>query len=490
MSYGKHSLLIGFGLGALIISPAANARDTTPGPLPPAIAKASIANIAAEQAGRRTPGKVVAMGQQHKQRLLDVPVAITSVDAEGVTIQNSNRVPSLGRAAASQAPALRPAARRFDRVRVSDDIRILSSDAFEGRAVGSEGERRTIDFIIKRMRLIGLLPGGEIIRGRRQWTQRVPLVRSKLEGPIVATIETRQHAISITQGEQIAVRPPLDGSADIALDRVPLIFSGYGISAPEKHWDDFAGIDVTGKVILVLVNDPDFESGVGDFEGKTMTYYGRYLYKFSKAARRGAAGVLVVHEDGPAGYGWPTVRTSSLAAATDIMRADPKRAHRMVEGWMTHDQAAAIFAAAGRDFAAEKQAAQRRGFRPYDLNATLSIAANAKIERIVSHNVIGRIPGVGRAGELLMFGAHWDQDGIGDPDRDGDRVNHGALDNASGVAMILELARAWRLDKSSSRTVMFMATTDEERGMLGAEYYTAHPLYPLERTMALFHLDT
>ncbi|HEX7855112.1 MAG TPA: M28 family peptidase [Sphingobium sp.] len=410
---------------------------------------------------------------------------ITTSAMSGAIAASLSAVPSV-----APLPSVDAGVARFDRARISEDIRILASDRFEGRSVGTEGEQRTIAYIVERMKAIGLMPGGEIVAGRRQWTQRVPMLRSTLEGTVSAKVTTAKGTTPLTQGEQIAVRPPLNGSPQIALDSVPLVFAGYGIDAPEKKWNDFAGVDVAGKVVVVLVNDPDFESGSGDFDGRTMTYYGRYLYKFAEAARHGAAGVLVVHEDGPAGYGWSTVRTSSLAAATDVVRVDAGKAHSVLEGWIPRVQAAALFAAAGRDFETEKKAAQRRGFKGYDLGSTVSVSAGAKVEKIVSHNVLGRIPGTIRPDDVLMFSAHWDQDGIGDPDANGNRVSPGALDNASGVAMILELARVWRREGASPRSAVFMAPTAEERGMLGAEYYATHPVYPLERTAAVFNLDT
>ncbi|HEX7885901.1 MAG TPA: M28 family metallopeptidase, partial [Phenylobacterium sp.] len=270
----------------------------------------------------------------------------------------------------------------------------------------------------------------------------------------------------------------------------PVVFVGYGVKAPERNWDDFKGIDLKGKVALVLVNDPDFETGIGDFGGKAMTYYGRWTYKFEEAARRGAIGFLVIHETAPASYGWATVKNSNAGEIFEVIRKDPRRAHAPLEGWVQRDPAVAMLKAAGLDFEALKKQAQTREFKPVELKGvTFSADAAVDAQKVVSHNVVGAVPGAKHPNERVFYTAHWDHLGVGQPDAKGDKIYNGALDNASGTAMLLELGRAFAKAPKPDRTVVFLSVTAEEKGLLGSEYYASAPLYPLATTVGVINMD-
>lgn len=368
---------------------------------------------------------------------------------------------------------------------MSQDARVLASDAFEGRAVATAGEAKTIQYLIERFTAAGLRPGGD----DGAWTQAVLLNRFAVAGDVAVQIKIGQEQRSLTQGQDIVVttsRP----AARVTLRDAPVVFVGYGIHAPERQWDDFKGVDLNGKIALVLVNDADFETPApGAFEGKAITYYGRWIYKIEEAARQGASGVLIIHETGPAGYGWQTVNNSTTAAQYDIVRADEKPRRPLLQGWIQRDTAAQWLAQAGFDLDALKQRAQRADFRPIELSA-IKFSADYRVSSssIVSRNIVARLPGR-RPDETVIYSAHWDHIGVGPPDASGDTISNGALDNALGVAALLELARLHAAASQPDRSIMFLATTAEESGLLGAEYYAAHPLYPLETTAAVLNMD-
>jgi Zn-dependent M28 family amino/carboxypeptidase len=378
----------------------------------------------------------------------------------------------------------------FSPQRLSQHIQTLGSDAYEGRGVNTRAEVRTIDYIVGQFKAAGLQPGGEVVNGQRQWTQRVPLLQSEIAGDPMVTIQNAGGGMRLTQGNEISVRAPQNGQNQIRIDNAPLVFVGYGVSAPERSWDDFKSQDVRGKVIIVLVNDPDFEGGEGDFGGKAMTYYGRWTYKYEEAARRGAAGVMIVHETAPASYGWNTVKNSNTNVQFDIVRQDPAAAHTPFETWIQRDVAVELFRKAGLDFEQAKQAAKRRDFQPLDLKSTVSATANAKVETITSHNVVGLLPGKAHPDETVIYSAHWDHLGIGKPDANGDNIYNGALDNASGISHLIEQARAFAKGPRPDRSVVFLAVTAEEKGLLGSEYYAANPLYPLSKTVGVLNTDS
>jgi len=378
----------------------------------------------------------------------------------------------------------------FDAGRIDAHIQTLSSDAFEGRAPATKGEQMTVDYLVAQLKAAGVQPGGELVNGERQWTQRVPLLKSSHVGGPKVTVRTPAGAMPLEQGEQITVRAPTNGQSQVTVNGAPLVFAGYGVDAPERGWNDFKDADVKGKVIVVLVNDPDFEGGEGDFGGKEMTYYGRWTYKYEEAARRGAAGVLVVHETEPASYGWATVKNSNTNEMFDIVRQDPSARHTPLEGWITRETAVELFRRAGLDFEKAKQSARRKDFRPVNLKSTLSADVKAKTEVITSYNVVGMLPGTKRPDETVIYTAHHDHLGVGQPDSNGDRIFNGALDNSTGVAHVIEQARAFAKAPRTERSVVFLLVGAEEKGLLGSEYYVANPLYPLEKTVAVLNTDS
>ena len=377
----------------------------------------------------------------------------------------------------------------FSPQRLSQHVQTLGSNAFEGRGVNTRAETKTIDYISGQFKAVGLQPGGDVINGQRQWTQDVPLLQADLVGDPSVTIQTPAGPLRLTQGNEIAVRAPQNGQNRIALANASLVFAGYGVSAPERNWNDFKGQDIRGKVIVVLVNDPDFEGGEGDFGGKAMTYYGRWTYKYEEAARQGAAGVMIVHETVPASYGWATVKNSNTNTQFDIVRQNPAGSHTPFETWIQRDVAVQLFKNAGLDFEAAKQAAKRRDFQPIDLKSTVNATATANVSTITSHNIVGILPGKKYPNETVIYTGHWDHLGIGKPDATGDTIYNGAIDNGTGIAQLIEQARAFAQGPRPDRSVVFMAVTAEEKGLLGSEYYATHPLYPLGLTAGVINTD-
>jgi Zn-dependent M28 family amino/carboxypeptidase len=375
--------------------------------------------------------------------------------------------------------------------RLSDVDKFISSDAFEGRGPATRAETKTIDYIAAQYKAIGLKPGGDTANGQRSWFQNVPLLKSDIAGaPQFALNLGNGQTIQLSQGDQIALKAPLNGQSAINLANTPLLFVGYGVSAPERNWDDFKGQDVRGKLLVVLINDPDFEAGSdGDFGGKAMTYYGRWTYKYEEAARRGAAGVLIVHETDPASYGWNTVKNSNTNTQFDIVRQDPAAEHTAFESWIQRPLAEQIFAASGLNFDQAKAAAKLRNFQPIALKATLTANAQANVATIISHNVVGYLPGTKYPDETIIYSAHWDHLGIGKPDDRGDTIYNGALDNATGIAQLLEQARAFAREPRTDRSVVFLAVTAEEKGLLGSEYYAQNPLFPASKTVGVINTD-
>ncbi len=378
----------------------------------------------------------------------------------------------------------------FDPHRLSDEVKTLSSDAFEGRGPATPAETKTIDYVVAQMKAAGLQPGGDLVNGKRAWTQAVPLLRTEIVGTPTLSLSIEGKSQSLAQGNEIAVRAPMDGSTSVAIANAPLVFVGYGVSAPERHWDDFKGVDLHGKIAVVLINDPDFETGVGDFGGKAMTYYGRWTYKYEEAARQGALGMLVIHETAPASYGWNTVKNSNIITMFDIVRDKPAAVHPQLEAWIQHDLAVDMFKRAGLDFEALKKQAQTRAFKPVTLKGE-SFSASFKVDSkvITSHNIVGRIDGSKKPDQTVIYSAHWDHLGVGQPDAKGDRIYNGAVDNATGTAALIELGRAFAKAPRPERSVVFLNVTAEEKGLLGSEYYAAKPLYPLATTVGVINMD-
>ena len=393
--------------------------------------------------------------------------------------------------ALAAAPLAAASMGAFSPMRLGTHVKTLGSDAYEGRGVNTPAETKTVNYIIDQFRSAGLQPGGDQdANGRRKWTQDVPLLQSDWVAAPNVTLNLNGQAVPLTQGEQVSVRAPSNGQSAVNLANVPLVFVGYGVAAPERNWDDFKGVDVKGKLIVVLVNDPDFEGGEGDFGGKAMTYYGRWTYKYEEAARRGAAGVLIVHETAPASYGWNTVKNSNTNTMFDIVRQNPAADHTPFESWIQLPLAEQIFTASGTSFAQAKAAAKTRNFQPIPLKATLSATGQAKVATITSHNVVGLLPGKKHPDETVIYSAHWDHLGVGKPDANGDNIYNGALDNSTGISHIIEQARAFARGPRPDRSIVFLAVTAEEKGLLGSEYYAANPIYPLGKTVGVLNTDS
>ena len=371
---------------------------------------------------------------------------------------------------------------------LSRHVRVLASDEFEGRAPATAGEQRTVDYLVEQFRKAGLQPGGK----DGSWVQEVPLVRAQVDGEVEAWLQLGTQRTRLVNGQDVTLQSL---SPQDVVDRqdLPLVFVGYGIHAPERHWDDYKDVDLAGKIAVVLINDADFEADApGAFDGKAVTYYGRWTYTFEEAARRGADGVLIVHETAPAAYPWATVKASGTSPLFDIQRseADARALHTPLRGWMQRTLAERIFAAAGLDFETEKRKAMRADFRPVPLgDARLSASFWIKREPVVTRNVVAKLEGAAHPDESVIFSAHWDAFGIGQPDANGERVRHGAIDNATGVASVLELARVFAAGPRPQRTLYFIALTAEEKGLLGASYYAEHPLAPLETTAAVLNIE-
>ncbi|WP_420139799.1 M20/M25/M40 family metallo-hydrolase [Sphingomonas sp.] len=374
---------------------------------------------------------------------------------------------------------------------LTETVKTIASDPFQGRSPGTVGEQKTVVYLTERLKALGLMPAGP----NGSWTQDVPMIHNvlgtpeKLEATVAGTI------VPLVAGRDIV--PMTTRATDrVSIDKAPLVFVGYGVSAPERDWDDYKGVDLRGKIAVYLVNDPDFEAkpqddAYGRFGNKAMTYYGRWVYKYEEATRRGALGALIIHETGPAGYGWNvasnTVVGGVYALPTDRGQPQPPA----LEGWISTAFASDLFKRAGLDLNALKTQARSTGFYPTPIgDARLSFDMPVKSARIVSRNVLAKIPGRLHPDETILYGAHWDAIGIGAADAQGRTIHSGANDDGLGVAGLLALARAFAQQPSPERTIAFAFWTAEERGLLGSEYYAAHPVLPLAKTVANLTIDT
>ncbi len=367
------------------------------------------------------------------------------------------------------------------------DTAMLASDAFEGRKPGTPGGDKAVAYIVERFKAIGLQPGNH---GR--WTQDVPFV-TITTAPTPLTFAGGSAPVSLAYGTDVVLWTKHQVATQ-TLAGSPVVFVGYGITAPEKGWDDYAGLDVHGKTVVFLVNDPDWQTkaagkDAGPFEGRAMTYYGRYTYKFEEAARHGAAAAFVIHDTEPAGYGWNVITTSWTGPQIDLDSADHGMGRVGVEGWITRAAAERMLAAAGQDLGALTAAAQAKGFRAVPLPLTASATLTNTIARSASKNVIGIVPGTRYPDETVFFTAHWDHLGRCPADRSGDDICNGAVDNASGVAGVLALADAFAHGPKPKRTVVFMSVTGEESGLLGSRWYAEHPVFPLALTAGGVNMD-
>jgi len=366
-----------------------------------------------------------------------------------------------------------------------DVVRTLASDAFEGRAPASAAEPKVTDAIIGWFKAAGLQPGAN-----GGWLQDVPTVLitgQHRTGLVVAghgTSQTFAYGSEFVAGSYREV-------PHTQVSEAPLVFVGFGITAPELGWNDYAGIDMHGKIAVILINDPDYAMAdeAGPFKGRRMTYYGRWTYKFEEAARQGAVGALIIHDTFPAAYGWNVVQSSWSGGQRFVASADRGMGQTEVNGWIQHDVAQKIMAAAGQDLAALSLAARQRGFRAVPLGLSASLAFDNSVEHALSHNVVGILPGTAHPDQVVLYSAHWDHLGHCTPDARGDDICNGAVDNATGVAALVALAEANHAAGATPRSQVFIALTLEESGLLGSEYYARHPIYPLARTVGGVNMD-
>ncbi|MGH6967014.1 MAG: M28 family metallopeptidase [Phenylobacterium sp.] len=373
--------------------------------------------------------------------------------------------------------------------RLTDHVKALADPKLAGRAPGGPGEAGTIEYITGQFKALGLKPAGD----NGGWTQAVQLVRFQVQPDAKFSLTAGGQTRPLAQVKDVMVgtQRPIPR---VLIENAPMVFVGYGVTAPERGWDDFKGVDLKGKIAVFLINDPDFEAAASDpvagkFGGKAATYYARWTYKYEEAARRGALGALIVHETAGAAYPWTTV-VASNGESYDVVRADPAKDKPLIQGWIQRDIATDLFAKSGLDFEAEKVRARTAAFRPVALKgAAFSADYGLQVDKLLSHNILAQIPGAKRPKESVMFAAHWDAYGIGPADAAGDTVRHGAADDAIGVAGVIEIARALAAGPKPDRTVAFGVWTAEERGLLGSEYYAVHPTLPLATTAANFTMD-
>jgi Zn-dependent M28 family amino/carboxypeptidase len=389
--------------------------------------------------------------------------------------------------AATPTPTAKAQAAGVSAERLMAHVRTLSSDEFAGRLPGTVGEEKTVAYLTEQFKALGLKPGNP----DGTYVQKVPLVG--IDGTATMQLSAGGDAIEMQRGRDFtAVTQRF--VPEVKVDDSELVFVGYGVQAPEYGWDDYKGEDMTGKTIVMLINDPAVPdpqdpSKLDDamFRGKAMTYYGRWTYKYEIAAKVGAAAALIIHETGPAGYPWAVVENSwtgeqfALAAADQNMRSVP------VQAWISNDKAKELFAKVGQDFDALKQAAVRKDFKPVPLKAKASFAISNQVREVQSQNVVAALPGTDRPDEWVVYSAHWDHLGTNTA-LEGDQIYNGALDNATGVAGVIEIARAFK-QSPPKRSTLFMLVTAEEQGLLGAKHYAANPLYPLDQTLAMINLD-
>ncbi len=386
--------------------------------------------------------------------------------------------------AALLAGAALPAAAAISIDTLKTVTKTLSDDSFEGRKPATPAEEKTVAYIVDRFTAAGLKPGN-----KGSWFQQVPLVELTTKNVPALVITGGKAPLAFAYKTDMVIGTyrvqPRTG-----VTNSDIVFVGYGINAPEKGWNDYAGLDARGKTVVILVNDPDWQMKTldGPFGGRAMTYYGRWTYKFEEAARQGAAAALIVHDTAPAAYGFNVVRSSWTGPQLETDAADNHLDQSQAVGWLTNDAAHRLFAAAGQDLDALTAAAKVKGFKAVPLGLKASVSIESGIRRQTSRNVIGILPGTATPDEYVLYSAHWDHLGHCEP-VNGDGICNGAVDNASGVAGLVALAEAFGKAGAPRRSVLFMAVTAEESGTLGSEYYAANPVYPLAKTVGGANMD-
>ncbi|WP_333568816.1 M28 family metallopeptidase [Sphingorhabdus sp.] len=372
---------------------------------------------------------------------------------------------------------------------MKDVTRELSLDSYEGRAPGSVGEEKTVAYLIAKYKAAGLEPGNN-----GSWTQDVPLIEITAKNVSALTIADRSgrsgKAMSFAYGNEYVIGSYRE-TPKTDIQQSEMVFVGHGIVAPEKGWNDYAGVDVKGKTVVVMVNDPDFENeGLdGPFGGKAMTYYGRWTYKFEEAARQGAAAVLIIHDTAPAAYGWNVVNSSWTGTQFLAQSKDGGKSQTQANGWIQKSVAKQIFAAAGQNLDKQMAAAKQKGFKAVPLNLSASMNFENDIARNASKNVIGVMKGTKRPDEYVLYTAHWDHLGRCTAAPDGDDICNGAVDNATGTAALVALAEGFAKAGAPERSVVFLAVTAEESGLLGSKFYAENPVFPLSQTVGGVNMD-
>lgn len=369
---------------------------------------------------------------------------------------------------------------------MKDVTRELSLDSYEGRAPGSVGEEKTVAYLIAKYKAAGLEPGNN-----GSWTQDVPLIEITAKNVSALTIADRSgKAMSFAYGNEYVIGSYRE-TPKTDIKQSEMVFVGHGIVAPEKGWNDYAGVDVKGKTVVVMINDPDFENeGLdGPFGGKAMTYYGRWTYKFEEAARQGAAAVLIIHDTAPAAYGWNVVNSSWTGTQFLAQSKDGGKSQTQANGWIQKSVAKEIFAAAGQNLDKQMAAAKKKGFKAVPLNLSASMNFENDIARKASKNVIGVMKGTKRPDEYVLYTAHWDHLGRCTAAPDGDDICNGAVDNATGTAALVALAEGFAKAGAPERSVVFLAVTAEESGLLGSKFYAENPIFPLSQTVGGVNMD-
>ncbi|QDH68849.1 M28 family metallopeptidase [Marilutibacter alkalisoli] len=370
----------------------------------------------------------------------------------------------------------------------AERVKTLASDEFEGRAPGSIGESRTLAYLKGQFEAMGLQPGHD-----GSWFQTVPMVETTAdEAQTTLTLDVKGESRALAFGDDMVIGTR-SGQPEVKIDASDLVFVGYGVNAPERDWNDYEGIDVTGKTVVMFVNDPGFHANDESlFDGKRMTYYGRWTYKYEEAARQGAAAAIIIHDDAGASYGWGVVKNSWSGAQFDLKAEDDPEPRLAAQGWITGDVARSLLADLDHDLDALYTAANKPGFRPIPLDARMSLELKSTIAEKESKNVVAMLPGSSRPDEAVVYMAHWDHLGNHADSATGgeDHIYNGAVDNATGVAGIMEIAEAFAAQEPApERSLLFIAVTLEESGLLGSKYYVAHPSIPLANTVGVINLD-
>ncbi len=373
----------------------------------------------------------------------------------------------------------------FTEAGMGSHLKTLSSDEFMGRMPFTEGETKTIAYLQEEIKKLGLEPGnGE------SYLQEVPMVEITTETSSSMTVKSPKSEFKLEGLNDYVIWTQRAEQEEIKLENEELIFAGYGVVSPENNWNDYVGLDVKGKIVLVLVNDPDFGTSDSTFKGNPMTYYGRWTYKFEEAARQGAKGCIIVHDDVPSGYGFWVVQNSWNTSKLYLDSRGKNEYFCSTVGWVSQPAAKKLFEAAGIDYAGAVSRAHKQGFTPEPMNLKLSMSMKVKAKYAMSYNVIAKITGTKQPDEYLVYSTHWDHLGIGKADEKGDTIYNGAHDNASGSAGQLEIAKAFTtLKNKPARTVVFLWVTAEEQGLWGSAYYAQNPVYPKEKTVANINID-